>query len=141
MPKKNKYITKIFKLSLSKQMLIIHFIFALIQAKLLVKFIPLKYYYYKVFSRIEWSQDDLQPFKKHFSLLKKVSNRIPVKLSCLEESIAIHYYFRRFNIKLPIYLGIRKERNDLIFAHAWSAFEEYQVVDFKRIIDHETNKA
>jgi hypothetical protein len=117
------YISKFLRLDTPEKLAIIRFLFILFRAKFLVQFVPLKYYYHKVFLH-KWNQKfEMQQYFDLFSLLKKVVRKIPIQITCLEESIAIQLYFRKLKIDSPVYLGIRKEIDDNIYAHAWSSFE------------------
>jgi hypothetical protein len=127
------YIKKFLQLDAKVQRFMIRFVLCLLKAKVLVRFVPLKYYFKKVFTNNDFAHADLQQYYFQFSLLKKVIRRLPVRTTCLEESMAMQFYFRKFNVELPVILGIRKEDNDKLHAHAWNSFEVYQANNFIRI--------
>jgi len=133
MNKKKPLIIKFFKFDTSKRLSIVYILTLLILVKLLVNLIPLKYYYYKLLFNNMNCNIDLQPYYCNFRLFKKIIRKIPLKITCLEESLAMRLYFRKFNINLPVYLGIKIDSKNKLIAHAWSPFEDLLICDYMRI--------
>jgi len=96
---------------------IVRILFMIIKARIMVRYIPLKYYY----SRFICTQNDkcldLQPFREHICLINRVMKAVPWDVTCLMESLVIQSYFKRYFIHVPIYIGV-KTGNELK-AHSW----------------------
>jgi len=84
----------------------------------IVEFMPLKYYYKKHLETVDYKYTcTLQLYKKELSLIKKLGRILPWKCKCIVESLVIKTYMNKFNIDLPISLGVSIDGG--FSAHAW----------------------
>jgi len=84
---------------------------------IIIRFIPLRKYFYSYFNTKNDKPINLEPYKKDICLIKRVLKNLPIRHICLNESIIVHLYLKRIGIIVPIFLGIAK--NSGINAHAW----------------------
>lgn len=88
-----------------------------IKVTLMVKYIPLRYYYNKYFVLDCDNTLDLRIFTKEINLVNRVLRNIPWQISCLMESLIIKDYLLKYKFKLPIFIGLRMTPG--LEAHAW----------------------
>jgi len=88
-------------------------------ATFLVRFIPLRYYYWKylINSNMDSSFESKQPIQRHYRQFHKVTRLLPWKVTCIIESIAFHLYCKSINIFTPIHIGLKNDGK--LSAHAW----------------------
>jgi len=82
-----------------------------------VTYLPARYYYYKYHFGTYSEPNDLKLFRKEIRLIRKVTNLLPIRITCLMESLIIQTYYKKHNFIIPIVLGVK--RNDELSAHAW----------------------
>jgi hypothetical protein len=104
-------------------------IIQIVIAKFLVRFVPLRFYYYTYFSKAESNVPDKQLLHKNLRFYNRVLKLLPFNLTCLEECMVRFAFLKRHGILNPIRLGIRIEGN--LKAHAWN--DHLSVSDFKII--------
>ena len=107
------------RFSLSRKMIVLRMITILIYTSVLVRFIPLKFYY----GRYIAGSDDLrgknmQPFRDQIVLYKRLMLLIPWKVTCLMESLAFFIYFKKYGIQIPLFIGVKT--GNQMKAHAWN---------------------
>ena len=105
------------------------FIIGLIYSLFIIKVIPLKLYYKKFLKFGVHEYADLQLFSQEISFFRRIIRNCPFNISCLTECIAVHTYFKRKGIIVPIHVGINTE--DHFIAHAW-----YDNKEFNRKFSH-----
>ena len=105
------------KLSYSDKKEVAYMFYLFIKMTLLVKMVPLKFYFNIYFKYTDDQTQDLQRYEFHFSRIKRIKRYLPWKVSCLMESMVIKAYFAKVNVSLPIYLGLKTSNG--IVAHAW----------------------
>ena len=94
----------------------IYILFLIIKSYLLVRFVPLRLYCSKYLYLTPVV--DMQPYVSEIRFIRKILNYIPLRITCLMESIVVQLYlFSRFNVKIPICIGIKKDHS--LLAHAW----------------------
>lgn len=91
---------------------------------ILVRFFKLNFYAryigkYMTPTEIDINQDLEEEIKLITRNILRVKNMIPFKTTCLEDSIVTKKILDKRNIKTVLYLGLKKEKNNLI-AHAWT---------------------
>jgi hypothetical protein len=102
-----------------KRILVVGYIAILsVLLKVIVKYLPLKWYYNYFFNNHCHEEQDLQPFINEIDHVKRIIKSLPWNCSCLIESFILHIYFRKSNLLLPIELGISLKNN--FRAHAWN---------------------
>jgi len=115
---------RFFMIPFPQKMAIIKMIFILSYSSILVKLVPLKYYYrYYILRPSVETPCGLQPIKGQIRLYTKVMNIFPWRITCLMQSMAFHIYFKRMGFHVPIYIGLKIEEH--LLAHAWN-FERFE---------------
>lgn len=102
--------------------------------RILVGFIPLKYYFTNYFSFSDLPDINLQPYHKEISYFNKIKKHSKIKISCLVESMVMFCYFKRkHNIVIPIRIGVSVK--DDFQAHAWyqgrNTINEFQEIEYE----------
>ena len=141
-----KLLNKYFNISKLERINLNRIFFWLIYSLILVRLIPLKW-----FSRIlgEFKKElnpELDENKLAIILMTKRNIRrckriIPWKVKCFEEAIAAKKVLEKQNIKSTLYLGVNKDKDKNLVAHAWlktgenfitgrQGHEKYVVVGF-----------
>jgi hypothetical protein len=112
---------KFFKLSNNQKYDVLIILIELIRAFVIVKCIPTRYYYRYYFSPEKEGhfdiQNTVQPSAMDICLFNKIVKIIPLKITCLMESMAAKSYFKKRNISFPIIIGINTKGE--LNAHAW----------------------
>ena len=103
-------------------MAVIRIIFLYVKVSYIVKFVPLRKYYHKFFSHGDAQSLDLSKHRDKIRLIKKMMSILPGMHTCLKECIVVHLYFRKYDIYVPIYIGVNTSNGFL--AHAW--YETYE---------------
>jgi hypothetical protein len=105
-------------------------ILIVIKVQFLVWLIPLRYYYNRYFSYLDPNIPDKQRFNKYMGLFRSVINVLPVRVSCLVESMALFDILKMHGIVNPVHIGIKI--GETMDAHAWN--DHQRISDFKKII-------
>lgn len=92
-------------------------VFIIMLMRILVLHIPLRFYFDKFFSDKSLNSTITEPFYEKISLIKRIGQQLPWKITCLMESMSIKYYLRRYNINVPIHICVFSQ--DTFRAHAW----------------------
>lgn len=101
----------------SEKIRLIRILYLLVKSYFFVTFVSMKHYYkLYCFGRIR-NKADLQPYRQEIRLIKKVGQILPIRITCLMESMAIQEYLKQYDLLTPISLGVR--RTEGISAHAW----------------------
>jgi len=92
-------------------------IFLSIKITIMVRYIPLRYYFDKYLSKMQKDSIDLQHFNYDICLIKRIIRFIPWKITCLMESLIVKNYLFKYEVYLPISVGVDNSKE--IKAHAW----------------------
>lgn len=91
----------------------------LIYVALLVKFVPLRYYYkHYLEGHTNQQLNYMQLFGDQIRQYRRVMQLFPGKITCLMESMAFHIYFKQQGVQVPIFIGLKTGEN--MEAHAWN---------------------
>ena len=105
----------------------------LMQVWILVKVVPLKFYYARFFLASNSIHTDLLPFSIDIRLLQRIIQLLPVRITCLMHSMAMKLYLEHYNIEMPINLGVKTA--GALKAHAWILHSQSN--GFGKIYAHE----
>jgi len=91
-------------------------------AILLIKFNKLKKYMgvHNLESPMEVDLNVYNTVKRIRDIVIKVSNHTPWESKCLVQALTVQRMLKVRNISTTIYLGVSKDKNNNIAAHAWS---------------------
>ncbi len=70
-------------------------------------------------SKIDDSVDNYIYAMKVGNVVSRVSKRTPWETKCLVQALTAQKILKRRGIKTTLYLGVKKETNDSLCAHAW----------------------
>lgn len=113
-----KSIKAFFNAGWQKKINILEIIFLVIKFTLIVRYIPLRYYYNKYFSYQQYHSVDLKHYHKDIYLIRSVIKHVPWQITCLMESLIVkRYLLIKYRIIIPISIGIKMA--DELLAHAW----------------------
>lgn len=108
---------------LADRLLLLEVFFHLAFARFLILLIPIKYYHLLLEHNTPASQKNISGH--HFQLIQHIqrnirilSNYIPWRAKCFEQSIALKLMMKRRGVLLTLVLGVLKNNNALK-AHAW----------------------
>lgn len=114
---------KLLRKPLNEQVLILEILFYLALARSLILFIPFKYYHLLLEGKNMPPRQNNSAL--HFQLIKliqrnikKMSNYVPWRTKCFEQSMALKLMAKRRGISITLLLGVLKNENALK-AHAW----------------------
>lgn len=141
-----KLLKKYYKIDKKERVILNQTFFWLIYAFVLVRIIPLKWFNsvlgeFKKEIEFEINEDQLQLIKVLRKNIRRLKRKLPWKVKCFEEAIAVKKVLERHQIKSTIYLGVSKDKNSKLIAHAWlkignvfitgkKGFEKFTVVGF-----------
>lgn len=108
-------------------------VFLLLRARFLVRHVPLKRYRHRFFIPQPEHQTELQFSGKELRRFRKIVKFIPVKTTCLMQNIALQDYFKKKNVPFPIYLGLKKDEEGQLLAHAWNPLTRMEPVSYHKI--------
>jgi len=119
-----KLLKKYYKIDKKERIILNQTFFWLIYAFILVRIIPLKWFNsvlgeFRKEIDAETNDDQIQlieVLRKNIGRLKK---RFPWKVKCFEEAIAVKKVLEKYQVKSTIYLGVSKDKNSKLIAHAW----------------------
>ncbi len=141
-----KLFKKYYKTDKTERKILNQTFFWLIYAFILARIIPLK-----------WFNSILGEFKKEIEVginenqiwlidiakknIRRLKKRLPWKVKCFEEAIAVKKVLEKHRVKSTIYLGVSKNKNSKLIAHAWlkigddfitgkKGYEKFTVVGF-----------
>jgi hypothetical protein len=130
----NRYINlaKVFiRLSLSRKIMIFRMIMILVYTSILVRFIPLRFYYNRyIAGNSDLKSRNMQPFKDQIVMYRRLMLLIPWKVTCLIESLAFFIYFKQYGVQIPFFIGVKTGVQ--MEAHAWnfnSNSQGYSAID------------
>lgn len=98
--------------------------FWLVYAFLLVRIIPLRWFspllgeYNKVLE-FNLKDDQKEIIIKLSRNIRRLKKRIPWKVKCFEEAITAKKVLEKYNVKTTIYLGVARNKEEKLIAHAW----------------------
>ena len=119
-----RIVKKYFRLNKLERKILISIFFWLVYSFILVRFIPLRWFnhilgeYNKEFNiePDEQKRDIIRLIQKNIRRCKKV---LPWNVKCFEEAIAAKKMLEKQNVKTTLYLGVDKELEKKLIAHAW----------------------
>lgn len=97
-----------------------------IKAIILVYYIPLNKYKHRFTKKPDNYFLHMPLYSDELSLILKLGKRLPLRITCLIESIVIQDYFKKYNLNVQIYLGVNK--TDKLIAHAWCIENDNQLL-------------
>ncbi|MEN8193437.1 MAG: lasso peptide biosynthesis B2 protein [Bacteroidota bacterium] len=116
------YLRYAFNTSWKERYDIIRILLLLVKEGLIVRYMPLKYYYSSFINTPEDIYLDLQPFHENIDRINRVIKAVPWNVTCLMECLVIQSYFKKFSINVPIYIGVKT--GEELKAHAWYSESE-----------------
>jgi hypothetical protein len=141
-----KLFKRYYKIDKKERVILNQTFFWLIYAYILVRIIPLRWFNSilgEFKKEIEFDLSDNQlllihNLKKNIQRLKR---KLPWKVKCFEEAIAVKKVLEKYQVKSTIYLGVSKDKNSKLIAHAWlkigekfitgeKGYEKFTVVGF-----------
>jgi len=117
-------IIRISKYPIKDKLELVRILFILLKTRLIVTTLPLKYYYKKYISNEIARPTDLQPYQHQLRLINRVIRSIPLEVTCLMKVIILREYFLKYNLVLPVHIGVKTE--PCLKAHAWISTEKNQ---------------
>lgn len=112
-----KAIKHFFSCSMSDKIDIVYILFIGAWISLLVKYIPIKYYYSHFFASNKKCPQSLQPFMRKIGIVYRIFSFLPWKVSCLVECMIVKQFLLKYDVCLKINLGVIL--NNGMEAHAW----------------------
>jgi Transglutaminase-like superfamily len=141
-----KLFKKYYKIDKKERIILNQTFFWLIYASVLVKVIPLKWFNsvlgeFKKVIEVEVNKNQFQLIEVLKKNTRRLKKRLPWKVKCFEEAIAVKKVLEKHQIKSTIYLGVSKDKNSKLIAHAWlkigndfitgkKGYENFTVVGF-----------
>ncbi|MBN1415444.1 MAG: lasso peptide biosynthesis B2 protein [Bacteroidales bacterium] len=112
-------IKKYFSLSPKERGDAVWIILQILRVKLLIKLVPLKYYFTEYFhaDTHNYTNLNLNYFPLNLNLFYKLLAFLPIRITCLEECMLVKMYAARYGLEIFINLGVKKE--NMLQAHAW----------------------
>ncbi|HBM16130.1 MAG TPA: lasso peptide biosynthesis B2 protein [Lentisphaeria bacterium] len=116
------YTYKFSKLKNADKRLIIEAVVFLFIARMTILFLP-----YSVLKKLLGKHKhrniveplDIRTIRKVANIIKIASDRLPWKCNCLPQAIAARHMLKKRNISSTLYLGMSKDKEKKIIAHAW----------------------
>lgn len=131
------YIQILLKYSHNERIRLFRITYIIIKAFFFVNYMPIKYFFYKYSFGKNRENFDLQLYRKEIRLIRKIGQLLPFRVTCLIECMAIQEYMKKYEIVLPISLGL-KNIGDLS-AHAWIC--EIQANDYINIFTRNNERS
>ncbi|MCK5028334.1 MAG: lasso peptide biosynthesis B2 protein [Bacteroidales bacterium] len=141
-----KLLKKYYKIDKKERIILNQTFFWLIYAFVLVRIIPLKWFSsvlgeFKKEIEVDVNENQLQLIDVLRKNKRRLKKRLPWKVKCFEEAIAVKKVLEKHQIKSTIYLGVSKDKNSKLIAHAWlkigsdfisgkKGYEKFSVVGF-----------
>ena len=101
------------------KLLLLEQLVILCYTSILVKWVPLRFYYHKYFRSLEQETDmPMQPYSNEIRHFYKLIRLVPWKVTCLTESLAFSIFFNRRGHRIPLFLGVKLGQE--MEAHAWN---------------------
>jgi len=141
-----KLLKKYYKIDKKERVILNQTFFWLIYASVLVRIIPLKWFNsvlgeFKKEIEAELNMNQLQSIEALRKITRQLKKRLPWKVKCFEEAIAVKKVLEKHQIKSTIYLGVSKDKNSKLIAHAWlkigndfitgkKGYEKFTIVGF-----------
>lgn len=97
----------------------------LVYAFVLVRFIPLRWFnsmlgeYNNTKAEVDLNTDQIQLIEIEKKNLRRLKKFLPWKVKCFEEAITAKKVLNRYNIESTLFLGVAKEEESNLKAHAW----------------------
>ncbi len=115
---------KYFKTTPLEKRLLRQTFFWLVVSFIWVRWLPLRWFSHRlgVFRKetdvaLEEGQEQLLRKAQH--ALRRLKRRLPWKVKCFEEAITIKKVLKSYGIESTLYLGVKKEGEQNLKAHAW----------------------
>lgn len=105
------------QLTLKQKVNVLRIILLSIWVKIIIILVPMRFYYRLFLIPQNIQIVNLQPFIHEIRLIKRVTKNLPWQTSCLNYCMLTKLFLRKFDIDLPIYLGVKSSEE--LKAHAW----------------------
>lgn len=104
---------------LYRKLMIIQMIMILVYTSILVRFIPLRFYYNRyIHENSDLQSRNMQPFGNQIVLYRRIMLLFPWKVTCMIESLSFLIYFKQKGIQIPLFIGVKTGHQ--MKAHAWN---------------------
>ena len=132
-------IIKYIRLSYRDKILILKILLLLLHVYLFVKLLPMRFYYSKfVFNATEEYDYHLQPYIHEIRLINSIVKLFPFQVTCLMECMLVQRFFLKYNVLIPIRLGLQTTGD--LKAHAWYSRPEEQKLYHIIMLSNEREK-
>jgi len=141
-----KLFKKYYKIDKKERVILNQAFFWLIYAFILVRIIPLRWFNsvlgeFKKEIEFDLNENQLQLISNLKKNIRRLKRKFPWKVKCFEEAIAVKKVLEKYQVKSTIYLGVSKDKNSKLIAHAWlkigknfitgeKGYEKFTVVGF-----------
>jgi len=119
-----KLFTKYFNAPRLEKRLLRQTFFWLVVSFIWVRWLPLRWFSHRLgaFRKetdvvLEEEQEEL--IRKAQQALRRLKRRLPWKVKCFEEAIAVKKVLKKHGMESTLYLGVKKEGGESLKAHAW----------------------
>ena len=119
-----KLLIKYFNAPRLEKQLLRQTFFWLVVSFIWVRWLPLRWFSKNLGTFRRAMDDDLQEgqeqlIRKAQHALRRLKRRLPWKVKCFEEAIAVKKVLKRYGTDSTLYLGVKKEGAESLKAHAW----------------------
>ena len=141
-----KLFKKYYKIDKKERIILNQTFFWLIYAFVLARIIPLKWFNsvlgkFKKEIEVETNESQHQLIDVLRKNTRRLKRKLPWKVKCFEEAIAVKKVLEKHQLKSTIYLGVSKDNKSKLIAHAWlkigdefitgkKGYEKFTVVGF-----------
>ncbi|HSH53238.1 MAG TPA: lasso peptide biosynthesis B2 protein [Bacteroidales bacterium] len=141
-------LTKYLKTTPLEKRLLRQTFFWLVVSFVWVRWFPLRWFSHRLGAFRKESEDALQEGQEELTgkaqhALRRLKRRLPWSVKCFEEAIAVKKVLRFYGIESTLYLGVKKDEEKNLKAHAWlkaggrvvageKGYKEFTVVGFYR---------
>ncbi|MGC9375050.1 MAG: lasso peptide biosynthesis B2 protein [Bacteroidales bacterium] len=89
-----------------------------------VRWLPLRWFSHRLGTFRKESADALQEGQEELigkaqQALRRLKRRLPWKVKCFEEAITVKKSLKKYGIESTLYLGVKKDEEKKLKAHAW----------------------
>lgn len=110
------------RLSLKNKLLVLRIFILLPYYKCKLIFVPVKKIVKKLITDTlnnQLTEDQERYMLRVAFAVKKISNMLPMKSTCLEKALVLKYLLKEENIPSVLFLGAKRSMSDVFEAHAW----------------------
>jgi hypothetical protein len=119
-----KIINKYYKLPSFERKMFIQACLISLEVKVMTSIFPIRYYNRFLTRRIP--EKSINPELIHIlsKALIRCKRHFPIRTKCLEEAITGKFLLRKYGISSTLYLGVCKENEEKLVAHAWLSSDD-----------------